>query len=51
MLRFSPFSADLAPYFDSINREWIETMFALEPVDEQVISSPQTSIIDQGGHI
>ena len=51
MLRFSPFSADLAPYFDSINREWIETMFVLEPVDELVISSPQSSIIDQGGHI
>lgn len=51
MLKFLPFSADLAPYFDSINREWIETMFALEVVDEEVISSPQSCIIDRGGHI
>ena len=51
MLEILPFSKDLAPYFDSINREWIESMFVLEPIDENVISSPQSSIIDRGGHI
>ena len=50
-LEFLPFSDNLSPYFDSINREWIETMFVLEPVDEDVISRPKEFIINNGGHI
>ena len=51
MLTFQPFSDDLAPYFDTINREWISQMFTLEPVDERVITRPKAQIIDTGGHI
>lgn len=50
-LEFLPFSEALSPYFDSINREWIESMFVLEPVDEDVISHPKEFIINKGGHI
>lgn len=51
MLTFAPFSSELAPYFDSINREWINDMFKLEAIDERVISNPQREIIEKGGHI
>ncbi|WP_334014061.1 GNAT family N-acetyltransferase [Alteromonas sp. S167] len=51
MLTFAPFSLELAPYFDSINREWINDMFKLEAIDERVISNPQREIIEKGGHI
>jgi N-acetylglutamate synthase-like GNAT family acetyltransferase len=50
-LEFLPFSDELSPYFDSINREWIESMFVLEPIDENVISRPKEFIINSGGHI
>ncbi|MCW8093344.1 GNAT family N-acetyltransferase [Alteromonas sp. ASW11-130] len=50
-MEFLKFSPQLAPYFDSINREWISDMFVLEPIDEKVISNPQTYVIDRGGYI
>ncbi len=40
-----------APLFASINVEWIETMFVLEPSDRAVLSDPRRHIIDQGGLI
>ena len=51
MLDVLPFSDELAPYFDSINREWITHMFALEPIDEWVIANAREAIIDKGGYI
>lgn len=50
-LKFHAFSPALAPYFDAINREWINDMFALEPIDEQVLTQPERSIIQKGGKI
>lgn len=42
--------AELSPYFKSLNIEWLEHFFVVEPIDEQVLSNPQ-NIIDQGGEI
>ena len=28
------------PYFESFNREWIEELFEMEPVDEWVLTNP-----------
>ncbi|WP_414829070.1 GNAT family N-acetyltransferase [Alteromonas sp. H39] len=50
-MQFLDFSPSLAADFERINREWIEAMFVLEPIDEQVIGDPQTFIIDRGGYI
>lgn len=50
-LEFLPFSPELAPYFASINREWIESMFALETADEQVLTHPEERIAQPGGQI
>lgn len=38
-------------YFESINREWIEAFFSMEPVDEQVLKNHQEKILDRGGFI
>jgi len=50
-ISFLPFEPSLAPYFDSINSQWIEQMFVLEDVDKQVLRFPQQNIIDKGGKI
>lgn len=37
--------------FRDINLEWIETFFAVEAKDREVLGDPQTSILDPGGAI
>ena len=46
-----PFRDELAPDFERINRQWIETMYALEPVDEAQLADPRGEIVDAGGDI
>ncbi len=41
----------LAKAFYDINAQWIESMFVLEPVDEETLSKPQEKILDPGGAI
>ncbi|MDT0596116.1 GNAT family N-acetyltransferase [Glaciecola petra] len=45
------YSPELAHYFYTINKEWIDDMFVLESIDEQVLSNPQMYVIDAGGYI
>lgn len=46
-----PFRDDLAPEFARINRQWIEAMYALEPVDEAQLADPRGRIVDSGGDV
>jgi ribosomal protein S18 acetylase RimI-like enzyme len=39
------------PYFEKLNRAWIEQMFEMEPVDEWVVTNPDKAIIETGGAI
>jgi len=39
------------PYFESLNREWIEKLFTMEPVDEFVLTDPEEAILKNGGAI
>jgi ribosomal protein S18 acetylase RimI-like enzyme len=39
------------PYFEKLNRAWIEEMFVMEPVDEWVLTNPDKAIIQPGGVI
>lgn len=48
ILEYTP---ELAHYFDSINREWIQSMFVVESIDDEVLKDPQRYIIDRGGYI
>jgi ribosomal protein S18 acetylase RimI-like enzyme len=38
-------------YFEKFNREWIEELFVMEPVDEWVLTNPEKAIIEPGGAI
>ncbi len=37
--------------FYSLNIEWLKTYFYVEPFDENVLSQPETYIINKGGYI
>jgi N-acetylglutamate synthase-like GNAT family acetyltransferase len=37
--------------FKTLNIEWLETFFYVEPYDREVLSNPDTYIISKGGHI
>jgi N-acetylglutamate synthase-like GNAT family acetyltransferase len=50
-LQIIEYRADLAHHFYTINAEWIEAMFVMEPHDKEVLSYPQREIIDRGGII
>lgn len=39
------------PYFESINRHWIEKYFEMEPLDEYVLAKPEAAILEPGGAI
>ena len=46
-----PFTPDLAPDFDRLNRTWIEHYFTVEPFDDLVLTQPEKMIIEPGGEI
>ena len=48
---FRKFQKEDATVFKALNVEWLEAFFEVEPIDELVLSNPQTEIIDKGGHI
>ncbi|MCI5049543.1 MAG: GNAT family N-acetyltransferase [Rickettsiales bacterium] len=50
-IRIHDYSEELAPYFASINKAWIEELFKLEPHDEKVMNDPKKYIIDNGGMV
>src|SRR5215210_5786643 len=39
------------PYFESLNRTWIEKHFQIEPRDEYVLTNPEEAILQKGGSI
>jgi len=50
-LTFRKYTTEDAPLFKSLNIEWLEKYFIVEPIDELVLSNPQTEILDKGGFI
>jgi GNAT superfamily N-acetyltransferase len=50
-LIFRPYQASDASDFKSLNVEWLETFFEVEPYDNLVLSNPETEIIAPGGKI
>ena len=39
------------PWFEKFNRQWIEELFEMEPVDEYVLQNPFEAILQKGGVI
>ncbi len=50
-LKIIPFDKAHTKAFYNLNIEWLQTYFYVEPLDEEVLSNPETYIIDKGGHI
>ena len=46
-----PFRSGDEEAFKSLNLEWIERYFTLEPKDEEALDDPQSTILDRGGRI
>nr|WP_314896789.1 GNAT family N-acetyltransferase [uncultured Flavobacterium sp.] len=46
-----PFTTALTEHIKTLNIEWLEKYFKVEPKDEIVLSNPQGEIIDKGGMI
>ncbi|MCK6616244.1 MAG: GNAT family N-acetyltransferase [Cyclobacteriaceae bacterium] len=51
ILEIIDFKPEHQPWFEQLNRDWIEKFFWMEPVDEAVLGDPETHIIRKGGVI
>lgn len=45
------YKPEYQPFFENLNRTWIEKDFILEPLDQRVLSNPEEYIIKDGGSI
>lgn len=45
------YKSEFARQFYDLNIEWLKTYFYVEPYDEEVLSKPETYIINKGGYI
>ena len=50
-MKIVPFHPKYATAFYDLNIEWLETYFYVEDFDKEVLSKPDTYIIQPGGHI
>jgi N-acetylglutamate synthase-like GNAT family acetyltransferase len=51
MIEIIDYKAEYSGYFKTLNIEWIQKYFSVEPADEYVLSNPQSAILDKGGFI
>ncbi|MBC7535420.1 MAG: GNAT family N-acetyltransferase [Ferruginibacter sp.] len=51
LLTIVAYQQEHQPYFEKFNRQWIEELFTMEPVDEFVLTDPETAILKTGGAI
>ncbi len=51
MVEIIPFEPRYREAFKRLNIAWLEKFFLVEPIDEEVLSDPETRILAPGGHI
>lgn len=51
VIEIIPFSRGLQPYFESINKAWVNQYFSLEPFDIDQLEHPEETILAKGGAI
>lgn len=51
MITIIEYEAKHQPYFESLNRVWIEKYFSMEPRDEYFLMNPDEAILQNGGAI
>lgn len=50
-IRILPYQPQYQPYYEKLNKAWIEEFFTIEPIDSQVLENPEESILSKGGAI
>lgn len=50
-MRIIPYRPELAPYFDKLNKAWLQEYFVVEPLDKFVLENPGEAILKDGGDI
>ncbi|AHM62757.1 gcn5-related N-acetyltransferase [Flammeovirgaceae bacterium 311] len=50
-IRILPYQPQYQPYFEKLNKAWIEEFFTLEPIDLWVLENPEEAILSKGGAI
>lgn len=50
-ITFVDFNASLTGHFKELNVSWLKKYFVVEPIDEIMLSDPQTYILDKDGYI
>ena len=50
-VKIIPFTTKNRSHFKSLNIEWLEKYFTVEPIDSKVLSNPEKFIIEEGGEI
>lgn len=51
MIEIIDYLPEHQPWFERLNRHWIEKYFWMEPIDFNVLQHPDELIIQKGGHI
>lgn len=51
MLQVIEYKPEHQPWFEKLNRDWIERYFWMEPIDVEVLQHPDKHIIEKGGTI
>jgi ribosomal protein S18 acetylase RimI-like enzyme len=51
MISITDYRPEHQPWFEAFNRQWIEELFEMEPVDEWVLTNPEEAILQPGGAI
>lgn len=51
MLEIIDYQPEHQPWFEQLNRHWIERYFWMEPIDFEVLQNPDEHIISKGGKI
>ncbi|WP_224998805.1 GNAT family N-acetyltransferase [Cesiribacter sp. SM1] len=46
-----PYQPLYQPYFEKLNKAWIEEFFTVEPIDRWVLENPDEAILSKGGSI
>ena len=50
-INFRKYSNKDASIFKSLNLQWLESYFFVEPIDEVILNNPKSKILDPGGPI
>ena len=51
VLEIIDFEPELTGDFERLNREWLETLFRVEEIDQEILTNPQATIVAHGGVI